>query len=204
MGSELNLSPDDRVWERPYSRATAPHLLDEIRSERRLRWVVLASLQRDFCHRCCYCTRHETEVGGEENFVVEHFRPRSRFPELALVYSNLYYACKGCNEAKSALWPEPEQADCRFVDPCIEALYPKYLCISDNGEIKPMADPGSFLVTRFRFGLRKGVRLVLEQRPLLAAARRLKTIRKMGRNKSLDEVVAELDTLINKLHQGES
>ena len=68
-------------------------------------------LRLDFVYRCAYCTIHEGRHGGEHNFQVEHFRPKRKdlFPELELVYSNLYYACNRCNVIKGSKWPTPEQ-----------------------------------------------------------------------------------------------
>jgi len=62
-------------------------------------------LRSDFRTRCAYCERPEEYLGGEEAFEVEHFRPKSKFPQLDCVYSNLYYACRGCNAHKSETWP---------------------------------------------------------------------------------------------------
>jgi len=47
------------------------------------------------CRRCC------REV-AERELTVDHIRPRSRFPELALALSNLQVLCRSCNSAKGA------------------------------------------------------------------------------------------------------
>ena len=41
---------------------------------------------------CCYCTR---DIGGEHATRIEHWQSRSRFPERALDWSNLFLACDG-------------------------------------------------------------------------------------------------------------
>src|SRR5262249_8578818 len=82
-------------------------------------------LRVDFRRRCAYCERPEDYMGGDECFEVEHFRPKSKFPELECVYSNLYYACRGCNSHKSETWPSVEQIflGMRFADPCVADPY---------------------------------------------------------------------------------
>jgi uncharacterized protein (TIGR02646 family) len=127
--------------------------------------VVLEALRRDFGCRCCYCTGSEDEKGGVENFDVEHFRPKSdaRFSHLAFEYSNLYYSCRGCNVAKGVKWPEPSAQDQKFIDPCEEAIYPKYLQIT-AGEIRPSQPPGAFLIEAFKFDKRPSIRRLLQLR----------------------------------------
>ena len=56
-------------------------------------------------NQCVYCAIHENSMGGIRNFHVEHYRPKSKFPELINNYSNLFYACPVCNTYKSNDWP---------------------------------------------------------------------------------------------------
>src|ERR1035437_6028546 len=134
---ENSRGQSDSPWEFPYRREPASPGLSEIRSYRRLRLVVLSALRRDFADRCCYCTGSTVEKGGEENFDVEHFRPKGRkeFAHLVFAYSNLYYACRGCNLAKGTKWPDASDEERWFIDPCEEAIYPEYLRITTTGEI---------------------------------------------------------------------
>lgn len=150
-------------WESPYRHGTPPDRLSEVRSTRRLRLVALSALRRDFKDRCCYCTGSTIEKGGEENFDVEHFRPKGRpeFAHLQFEYSNLYYACRGCNTGKGPLWPDEDDDSWRFVDPCEEALYPVYLNIVPGGTIVPVRAPGTRLHEIFKFDKRRGVRTFL-------------------------------------------
>jgi uncharacterized protein (TIGR02646 family) len=159
---------ESRAWERPYTRGAAPDLAG-VRSQRRLRLLSFSSLKRDFDDRCCYCTGKTIEKGGEENFDVEHFRPKSRpeFAHLEFQYSNLYYACRGCNLAKGARWPSAEDPEKRFIDPCEEAIYPKFLQITNSGEIIAGAPPGAYLLDVFRLKTRWSVRRMLRVRLLL-------------------------------------
>ncbi|MCE2464258.1 MAG: HNH endonuclease [Dehalococcoidia bacterium] len=65
---------------------------------------------------CWYCERQcdaDAESGGLAS-TVDHFRPRSRFPQLAYEWTNWVYSCHACNvENKGDLWP-----DSGYVDPC--------------------------------------------------------------------------------------
>lgn len=55
---------------------------------------------------CAYC---EDRDKGE----VDHFRPKSRFPELVYGWTNWVFSCHSCNRAKGEAWP-----DVGYVDPC--------------------------------------------------------------------------------------
>lgn len=109
-------------------------------------------LRRDFQARCAYCERTEGYLGGGEAFEVEHFRPRSRFPGLATVYRNLYYACRKCNAHKSETWPSDDQvADgLRFADPCAEDLYLTHARERPTGAVEPLTRCGIYTVRHIR------------------------------------------------------
>lgn len=53
---------------------------------------------------CCFCDAFP--VGGVSNETIEHFRPKSKFPELAYTWTNLYYCCDACQNAKREQWDE--------------------------------------------------------------------------------------------------
>jgi uncharacterized protein (TIGR02646 family) len=62
---------------------------------------------------CWYCERQcDAETGGRAP-TVDHFRPLSRFPQLAYAWPNWVYSCRRCNEDnKRDNWP-----DSGYVDP---------------------------------------------------------------------------------------
>jgi uncharacterized protein (TIGR02646 family) len=112
-------------------------------------------LRRDFAFRCAYCLIHEAHFGGLRNFHVDHFRPKSRpeFRHLALVYSNLYYACGICNIFKGEHWPTAEDvgAGLYFVDPCQENAYETHLAIhEENGELRALTRAGEYSIAHIR------------------------------------------------------
>jgi hypothetical protein len=56
-------------------------------------------LRWDFWFHCAYCTISEAEAGALR-FTVDHYLPVHRYPELALDYGNLMWACDMCNSIK--------------------------------------------------------------------------------------------------------
>jgi len=103
-------------------------------------------LRRDFLERCAYCERTEEYLGGEEAFEVEHFKPKSKFPDLICAYHNLFYACGGCNRHKSETWPCEDQIARgeRFADPCEEDPYVYHLRELEDGTIKGLTACGIY------------------------------------------------------------
>jgi uncharacterized protein (TIGR02646 family) len=81
-----------------------------------------AYLRPLFQNRCAYCLTPDDSTGGLEGMTVDHFQPESRFPQLRLRWSNLYYACFTCNSHYKKQHPtEDEQLKGhRFVDACAE------------------------------------------------------------------------------------
>ena len=64
------------------------------------------ALREEFARRCVYC-RLPDSVPKPEAFGVDHYRPKSQFQHLECEYSNLFYACNGCNRRKGKFWPTP-------------------------------------------------------------------------------------------------
>ncbi len=105
-------------------RGPEPEGLDRVRSQYTPRWVKYYrdgegtkpsdtqwrkfrdNLSESFFGMCGYC---ENECKGE----VDHFRPKSRFPERVYQWSSWVLACHDCNHMKGEKWP----AD-GYVDPC--------------------------------------------------------------------------------------
>lgn len=97
------------------SRAPEPDFLAQLRAiptqwedldpsdQRRIR----DALRTDFGQCCAYCENRCAASGDQPNREsVDHFRPRSKFPDLSLDWLNLVYACQRCNGTKGNLWPE--------------------------------------------------------------------------------------------------
>lgn len=129
-------------------RGPAPSRLEPVRSRYTPRWVehyrdgaepkpsdarwrdFRNDLSEVFSGLCGYC--EESCLG-----VVDHFRPKSKFPELVYEWSNWVFAChRGCNTEKGEKWPTGG-----YVDPCAKSRSgrPENLFAFDTrtGAIKP-------------------------------------------------------------------
>lgn len=70
-------------------------------------------LSRRANNNCWYCERQCQAVGGWAP-TVDHFRPRSRCPQLTYDWSNWIFSCRRCNvDYKGNKWPESG-----YIDPC--------------------------------------------------------------------------------------
>ena len=90
-----------------------------------------AELGQRFRMQCGYC---EIIYAGD----VDHFRPKSKFPELVYVWDNWVFACSVCNQKnKREKWPA-----IGYVDPCAmpESCRPEAYFTFDTktGEIIPL------------------------------------------------------------------
>ncbi len=65
-------------------------------------------LKKEFSSQCVYC-RLPDGIQREDTFGVDHYRPQSKFPELAATYTNLFYVCNCCNRRKANFWPTQAQ-----------------------------------------------------------------------------------------------
>lgn len=114
-------------------------------------------LRVDFTYRCAYCGVTEHRWGSERNFVVEHFRPRSLFPELATHYPNLYYACNRCNDLKGDQWPSEAQwrEGVGWVDPCLSDPEVDHLAERPDGTLTPLSLAGHYTIEHLRLNRRE-------------------------------------------------
>ena len=86
------------------------------------------TLSSKFSDNCGYC---EECCRGD----IDHFRPKSRFPERVYVWSNWILACHFCNNKKGEQWAD----EC--IDPCANARRTKaesfFTFELSTGEIQP-------------------------------------------------------------------
>ncbi len=117
-----------------------------------------AELNEDFHGICGYCGKNFLATNCEAQ--IDHFRPKSRFPEYADKYSNLVLSCKVCNNKKNKDWPsaDPEKtitddAKKGYIDPASEE-YDLHLERLEDGSIRGKTDVGNYMVERFGFNFR--------------------------------------------------
>ena len=62
---------------------------------------------------------------GEDSFGVDHYKPKSLFPDELLVYSNLFYSCNVCNRRKGGFWPNLRQREMEIFipNPCDHKMF---------------------------------------------------------------------------------
>lgn len=124
-------------------RSPEPNFLARMRTEKTTwddldtsdRVLIRGALARDFERTCAYCERDLDLSTGQAT--IEHFRPRSRFPDMAFDWLNLIYACRRCNDAKGNSWPGFDDQD---VDTGLKAMYPRYSQVSEY--VSPNSEAG--------------------------------------------------------------
>ena len=71
------------------------------------------ALAQDFNEVCAYCEQRCDPVassGALNAETIDHFRPRTKFPDRWLDWHNLIYACYRCNQNKENKWPGYDDA----------------------------------------------------------------------------------------------
>tara|TARA_R110002049_G_scaffold277220_1_gene455675 strand:+ start:7319 stop:7894 length:576 start_codon:yes stop_codon:yes gene_type:complete len=87
-------------------------------------------LTLDFQGRCGYTNCSHLWFGGSKNFHIDHFKPKSKYPQLETDYKNLVYSCSYVNIAKS-------DDDFDYLDPCNED-YNEHFYRDVKGNIFPI------------------------------------------------------------------
>jgi hypothetical protein len=109
-------------------------------------------LRKDFAFQCAYCEMTEASVFGILTFGVDHFRPKKLFPDLTLVYQNLYYCCNDCNRYKGSVWPSTGQTaeGYFFPDPCACDPMLEHFRESAECRLESLTKAGSFALEILR------------------------------------------------------
>jgi hypothetical protein len=113
-------------------------------------------LREDFDYMCVYCGLHENELGGPRLFAVEHLKPKGKFPDLKLLYTNTLYACAICNSFKGEDWPSDNPiVDGRgYIDPCA-VDYGAHFELDPTCKIVGKSLVGRYMARRLRLGRRQ-------------------------------------------------
>lgn len=78
--------------------------------------IVLPVLKKMTQHHCAFCDAFP--VSGVSEETIEHYRPKSLFPEQAYTWENLFYCCTWCqkkNDTWSELLISPDEPDYHFL-----------------------------------------------------------------------------------------
>lgn len=118
-------------------------------------------IREDFSECCAYCLMHETFARGQENFELDHFKPKSKPEFLGLVheYSNIYYSCHVCNQNKWNHWPSKELSSkgYRFVDTCKENFSAHFK--DKDGYWEPISSAGEYTAEKIRLNSRHNIQI---------------------------------------------
>jgi uncharacterized protein (TIGR02646 family) len=119
----------------PFPRSAEPECLKLKQSWTQLKGsicyqAVRAELEKVSGVRCAFCDGFLRETSSS---TVEHFRPKSKFPNLEIQWDNLFPCCSFCQSAKLDRFDElllkPDAAEYQFLN--------YFLCNYQTGDIEP-------------------------------------------------------------------
>lgn len=113
-------------------------------------------LVKDFRDLCGYCGKNRNYFF--DNFQIDHFRPKSKYPDLKNDYNNLVLSCPICNRNKSDDWPTNDKNvyhndSIGYVDPAskeFDEVFYRY----EDGNIFSNYDYGKYMITKLKFDIR--------------------------------------------------
>ncbi|ELA9373249.1 hypothetical protein QUO16_004573 [Vibrio parahaemolyticus] len=115
-------------------------------------------LFQEFEGKCCYCG---VKAFSPQMVDIEHFKPKSLYPELANDKANLLIACRECNMFKAAKFPLDDNGEPLLLNP-LEDDFSKHIKISENGYLEGLTERGKATISTLRLN-REGL---VEQRIL--------------------------------------
>lgn len=170
-------------------------------------------LREDFKYACVYCTIHEGEFGGFHSFHIEHFKPKSKFPELEMEYTNLLYACWKCNSFKGEDWPSdnPLRSGKGYLDPCVYD-YEKCFTLNNDGSIIGEIKVARYMIERMHLNChflieirneRERISETIEKYKLITSEidKILKDEKTASKIKSLENIKSEILSLKKELNK---
>ena len=107
----------------------------------------------DFQRRCGYC--NDCDTWRFAWYEIDHFVPQKHLKTIHKTdYSNLVYACRSCNNSKSAHWPTGSETvhhenNAGFIDPC-DNTYNTQFSRSDSGRIVPETELGTWMYNKLK------------------------------------------------------
>ncbi len=111
----------------------------------------------DFDGSCGYCCSSHTWHGGSKHYHIDHFAPKSLFPDLETKYDNLVYSCPLCNLAKSDKWISDDHKKNiingeGFLDPC-EEDYNAHFKRDNKGYILGVSTEAEYMIREMNLNL---------------------------------------------------
>ena len=122
--------------------APAPSVLSTSRAKGRYSHAAVVQALLLVQHKkCCYCEAYIADSGSGKQ--VEHFRPRSQFPDLKYEWNNLFLTCADCNSAKSNQFPVSVAGEPLLLDPSHPTVDPE-----DHIDFVVRAEPAASLANK--------------------------------------------------------
>ncbi|MBF0154001.1 MAG: hypothetical protein HQL64_09710 [Magnetococcales bacterium] len=130
-----------------------------------------AVMLREQHHLCIYCERR---LGGNPIPHIDHWRPLSRNPDLALHWKNLHLSCANAETCDSAKGDQPLRCDAS--DPDLpwptECKFERYVGFTSGGEMYVRNDVGIAVATHRGLCYSIGETVLNLNAPALIAARK--------------------------------
>jgi uncharacterized protein (TIGR02646 family) len=169
-------------------------------------WLKMAVFQKSF-GKCCYS---DIKLGEESKYMeIDHFLPKSIYPDLAVEWDNLNPSCKTCNAAKGDHDPGKAHIVNPFRDDPKEYLYFKDFRYYGNNEagkntirVLGLNNLTHFVLKRARIGLkiREDLKDLFDERTLFLQPdyrrRKLSTLKKLMRQGDRHEAYAALTATV--------
>lgn len=99
----LKLSKKDKEWKNSLKLDSSLKPNWEKFSKTVVKKETIVMLEEMYKGCCCYC---ESKIKSTSYPEIEHFKPKSKYPELCFDYNNLHYSCKRCNIAKGSYYSD--------------------------------------------------------------------------------------------------
>lgn len=128
-------------------------------------------IAKECFYQCVYCSIHEAQFGGIDHYHIDHFKPKSKFPEDEDNILNLFYACPICNRFKSDDWPgEPELNALSYINPSVFD-YTDLFEINENFIIIGKYIAANYIILRLYLNR---AQLIMERRESAARAKEIR------------------------------
>ncbi len=118
-----------------------------LRKERNLKYTdknCKKYLRIDFCKTCAYCLLREGDVGGVDNFQIDHFRPSSKGGSDD--YDNLYYSCISCNGRGG----KSNNFSITMLDPCKDDIWEAHINLLGSFKCNALTERGAEFINLLR------------------------------------------------------
>ena len=161
----------------------------------KLKEETLSNLKDMYAGYCSYC---EVDVESVAYGHIEHFRPKSIYPNLMFDYNNLHYVCPKCNQNKGYKFDE------KMIDPSFDN--PEEHIYFVGTEAKSYDERGAYMIEILKLNdperLKRKTKLIIEFDNILVEIKnKYRNIKNMSKSELLDFRYEILKAIYNyKMH----